>query len=721
MRSLAQGGRTPMVTPDPASADRPERFGLAAKLFAILLLLGVVAVLITGVLGYMQARDSLEQSIINQLTAARQTKAHQVENYFRSIRNEMRLLVGTKMVVEAMRGFRDAVDELDRTQVPAEIAGRVRQWYDDQYMPMVRRLLGPETPVREFLPAGNAPYFLQDRFIVENPHSAQQRLLLDDPGDGSTYSRMHALYHPLLRRASAVLNFFDLMMVDPRSGRIIYTVDKEADFATSLQAGPYRKSNLALAAARCAVSDTSSTCLEDFADYLPADGAPAAFMAAPVVEQGMVIGVLVAKLSIDEIDSIVTGGRSWRHEGFGATGEAYLIGPDLLVRSAPRLFFENRDRYFEELEKGGLTPQNDIDDIHRYGSPVLQQHVAGKAAHAALCGVEGAGLIAGSRGVPELASWGPLNVPGLKWAMITKIDAEEGFAPIYRLERDLLLVGGGALAVVLVIGAWLSRSLMGPLRELTAGVHRFAGGDYRTAVPVRSRDEIGQLCSAFNGMVGELREKNEVIESKNRENEQLLLNILPVPIANRLREGEQSIADGFAEVTVAFADLVDFTAMAAGMPPAEVVALLNSLFSRFDEAAREFGIEKIKTVGDAYMAVCGLPEPVADHARRMLRMAIRMVHITREHAFEHRAPMKIRVGVNSGPVVAGVIGKSKYIYDLWGDTVNLASRMESGGLPDTIQVTRVVYEALKDEFVFELRGPIEVKGKGSVEAWLLKL
>ena len=710
------------MTTSPASADRRARFGLAAKLFAVLLLLGGIAVLITGGLGYRQARDSLEQSIFNQLTAARETKAHQVETYFRGIRNEMRLLAGSKMTIDAMIGFRDAADELDRTAVPPDIRQHVQGWYDDKYMPMVRRLLGPDAPVKDFLPESPASYFLQDRYIVENPNPPQQRRLLDDPGDGSAYSKVHALYHPLMRRVSSVLNFYDLMMVDPKSGHIIYTVDKEADFGTSLHAGPYKLSNLAIAAARCAESaDTSATCLEDFADYLPADGAPAAFMAAPVIDHGVVIGVLVAKLSIDEIDSIVSGGRSWRHEGFGSTGETYLVGPDFLIRSAPRLFFENRDLYFEQLRQSGSTPQNDIDDIHRYGSPVLQQHVDNKASRAALGGVEGMGIVVGNRGIPTLASWGPVSVPGLKWALIAKIDVSEAFAPIYRLERELALVGGVALLVVLVTGAWLARSLLGPLRELTAGVKRFAAGDYAAKVAVRTTDEVGQLCLAFNGMVDELREKNRIIESKNRENEQLLLNILPAPIADRLRDGEQSIADGFTEVTVAFADLVDFTRMSSGMPPADVVNLLNGLFSRFDEAASELGIEKIKTVGDAYMAVCGLPVPVPDHARRMLRMAIRIVHITREHALEHNVPMKIRVGLNSGPVVAGVIGKSKYIYDLWGDTVNLASRMESAGLPDTIQVTRAVYEALKDEFVFEPRGPIEIKGKGHIEAWLLKL
>jgi hypothetical protein len=160
------------------TADRPTRFGLAAKLFAILILLGAVAVLITGVLGYVRARDALERTIFNQLTAARETKTQQVETYFRSIRNEMRLLAGSKMAVDAMRGFREAVDELDAKPVPEEVRQRVLGWYDQQYMPMVRRLLGPDTPVKEFLPVGSAPYFLQDWYIVDNPHPARRLVLL---------------------------------------------------------------------------------------------------------------------------------------------------------------------------------------------------------------------------------------------------------------------------------------------------------------------------------------------------------------------------------------------------------------------------------------------------------------------------------------------------------------------------------------------------------------
>jgi class 3 adenylate cyclase len=698
--------------------DRPIRWGLTAKLLATLILLSAVAVLVSAVLGYVRGRDALEEAIYNQLTATRQAKARQVETYFRTTRADLRLLASTKMVVEALHGFQDSYNDLDLFPAWPELRADVRAWYVANVAPELERMFGKDAVLEDYLPTGNAALYIQYHYIVENPHPPNQRALLDDAGDGSHYSAVSAIYNPLLRTAANTAGFWDLMIVDAKHADVLYGVVNEIDLATSLRAGPYRRSNLAAAVAKClAAKDASATCFEDFAPYVPSNGAPIAFMAAPVFEQGHIIGALVAQLSIEEIDNVVTGDRRWREEGFGATGEAYLVGPDFMVRSGGRLFYENRDAYFAEL----AGRQSEIDAIRRYGTPILQHRIETQATRAALAGLSGTGQIIGDRGEETLASWGPLNIPGVKWGLVARITTAEAFAPIRKLERDLMIVGGASLLVVILIAGWLANALLGPLRELTGGVRRFAAGNYDVKVPARTEDEIGQLCTAFNGMVDEIRAKNEIIEQKNRENEQLLLNVLPAPIANRLREGEQSIADGFAEVTVAFADLVGFTALSSEMPPQNVVALLNGLFTRFDLAAHEVGIEKIKTVGDAYMAVCGLPEPVGNHAERMVRMAIRMVHITREHALEHRVPLKVRIGINSGPVVAGVIGRSKYIYDLWGDTVNLASRMESAGVPDSIQVTRPVYEQLKDLFAFEARGALDIKGKGDVEAWLLRI
>jgi class 3 adenylate cyclase len=710
-----------MSVTDSAAQDRPARWGLAAKVFATLLLLGAVAVLVTATLGYVRGRDALEAAIYKQLTAARQSKVHQVETYFRTVRTDLHLLAASKMVVDAMHEMNAGFDELDRNDVPPEMRRKVEDWYAANVLPNLRRLLGREPTPQEYLPVGAAAYYLQYHYIVANPYPASQRDLLNNAGDGSRYSAAHALYHPLLRAAAGTTRFWDFMLADARHGHVVYGMIKETDFGTSLQKGPYRRSNLAAAVARCvAATDAGTTCLEDFAPYTPSNGAPIAFMAAPVIDHGTTIGALIAQLSIDEIDKVVTGNRQWAREGFGTTGEAYLVGPDHTLRSGTRAFYEDKPAYLAGLASEH-APSQEIDAIRRYDTPILHQRVDSPAVRSALAGIEGTGQILDYHGVPALASWGPLAIPGVKWGLIAKIDTSEAFAPIARLQRDLIVVGALALLTVLAIGAWLARSLTGPLAELTAGVRRFAAGNYDVKVAARTADEIGQLCTAFNGMVDQIHAKNDIIEAKNKENEQLLLNVLPAPIANRLREGERSIADGFAEVTVAFADLVGFTALSSEMPPQSVVALLNGLFSRFDLAAQELGIEKIKTVGDAYMAVCGLPTPVENHAERMVRMAIRMVHITREQALEHRVPMQLRIGINSGPVVAGVIGKSKYIYDLWGDTVNLASRMESAGIPDSIQVTQAVYERLKGLFTFEPRGTLDIKGKGTVQAWLLRI
>src|SRR5258708_35042431 len=274
------------MTTDAAVAERPPRWGLAAKLFAVLALLGASAVLVPGVLGSINARDSLEETIDHQLPAARQTKARQVESYFRDTRNDLRLLASTKMVVDAMRDFRAAYEELEQKELPADLKSKVDAWYAANYLPDIRRQLGKDAPLADFLPNGPAANYLQYRYIVTNPYPSEQRELLDDAGDGSAYSALHAIYHPLLRNAATIEGFADFLLADTKSGRLVYGMAKEEDFATSLRIGPYRESKLAAAVARCSgTPDVSATCLEDFAPYIPAEGQPAALLPAPLVDR----------------------------------------------------------------------------------------------------------------------------------------------------------------------------------------------------------------------------------------------------------------------------------------------------------------------------------------------------------------------------------------------------------------------------------------------------
>ncbi len=217
-----------------------------------------------------------------------------------------------------------------------------------------------------------------------------------------------------------------------------------------------------------------------------------------------------------------------------------------------------------------------------------------------------------------------------------------------------------------------------------------------------------------------LEEAKAEIEKERAKSERLLLNILPESISERLKAKQESIADGFEEATVLFADVVGFTPLSEKLLPEELVEFLNRVFSKFDELVGAHGLEKIKTIGDAYMVAGGLPEPRDDHAQAMAELALEMAEAVDEFECVDGQPLQMRIGSNTGPVVAGVIGIKKFIYDLWGDTVNTASRMESHGMGGEIQVTRATYEKLKDEYILEPRGAIDVKGKGRLETWLLK-
>jgi adenylate cyclase len=201
--------------------------------------------------------------------------------------------------------------------------------------------------------------------------------------------------------------------------------------------------------------------------------------------------------------------------------------------------------------------------------------------------------------------------------------------------------------------------------------------------------------------------------------EGLLLNILPRSIADRLKAQTQPIADQFGAASILFADVVDFTPWSEQLPPAEVVGYLDHLFSHFDELAERWGLEKIKTIGDCYMVAAGVPTPRPDHARALALMALDMLEVMRSNDDVRHLGLELRIGINSGPVVAGVIGRKRFLYDLWGDAVNTASRMESHGTPGRIQITRATYELLAEEFECEPRGKIAVKGKGEVETWYL--
>jgi adenylate cyclase len=275
----------------------------------------------------------------------------------------------------------------------------------------------------------------------------------------------------------------------------------------------------------------------------------------------------------------------------------------------------------------------------------------------------------------------------------------------------ILLISGraGILAYVVLAAVVFAAALMDPFIPADQALPRGA------AVVAMVINVLGTAAVAL-GLV--LYIDGQRLAAR-RESDALLRNVLPDSIADRLKAGERVIADHYEQASVLFADVVDFTPFAEALTPQQTVAVLNELFTGFDRLAERFGLEKIKTIGDAYMVVAGAPEPREDHAAVLLTMALAMhEQVARRDPVGGRR-LQIRTGIASGPVVAGVIGERKFSYDLWGDTVNTAARMESSGIPDRIQVTDETCQLLAGRYPFKRREGVDVKGKGTMSTWTL--
>ncbi|HBB30465.1 MAG TPA: adenylate/guanylate cyclase domain-containing protein [Cyanobacteria bacterium UBA8803] len=239
------------------------------------------------------------------------------------------------------------------------------------------------------------------------------------------------------------------------------------------------------------------------------------------------------------------------------------------------------------------------------------------------------------------------------------------------------------------------------------------------SLSVKRQDELGEVMEAFNQMFYRISWEYAERKRAEEQSDRLLLNILPKPIAEQLKQKPSCIADRFEEVTILFADIVGFTQLSAEISPTELVNLLNEIFSAFDRLTEKYRLEKIKTIGDAYMVASGLPVPRPDHAESIAEMALDMQQEVKQFNQLHSTKLDIRIGINTGEVVAGVIGTKKFIYDLWGDAVNTASRMESHGIAGAIQVTEATYQSLRNKYLLQERGVIKVKGKGEMMVFLL--
>jgi class 3 adenylate cyclase len=660
----------------------------------------------------------MQQAVFNQLVSVRGAKANRIQGYLGRVQAHAETLGEDEMILKAMRDFGGAYQELATQAIGPDLLSSLNDFYGHEFLPKLAANSDGRPALETYFPVVPQAKYLQYHYLVRNPAAFDAKSALDVAADGSAYSQIHAHLHPVLRHLAKIMRYQDLLLISP-DGEIVYSVAKKPDFGTSLKVGPYSESSLAHAyAAARQHKDHGHVDFADFAFYAPSENAPAAFFTVPLFEDGQLVGVLALQICIEEINAVMTSNQQWDSEGLGKTGEVYLVGEDALMRSDSRFLIEDKANYLRLIESNGVSPSV-IARIARLNPTILLQPWRSQAPRAALAGQASTRVYTDYRGVRVLGAFAPVAVAGTDWGLVAKMDYDEAFAPVTAFERQVMLYAAGFVIAVTLLALWLTTGFVRPLHRLADAIRLATEGRLEVRVEDEGHDEIGALARAFNAMLDKQQADSEELRLKNRENESLLLNLLPAPIALRIKSGEQRIADSVASLTVLFADIIGFEDYSRRSDAADVVGLLNEIVSAFDEAAERHGVEKVKTIGSVYMAVSGLSIPRIDHIHRMVGYARDLVEIINRVNERHGLSLVLSVGINSGPAIAGIVGRQKFIYDLWGDTVTLAGRMQNASTSGGIKVTQAVKDALGDLHDFEPAGEFDLPGRGQQTIWVL--
>jgi class 3 adenylate cyclase len=695
-----------------------RKLGVQSKVLAMVLLASLLSLLLTGLLSYNIGSNVLTTAVTNQLVALRNSRAEALQDYFGFLSNHVLTMSEGFLVIDGLKDFRAAFPKLQNTTLSAEQQKKLVAYYTDVFIPKLKKNLEGEPALATYLPNTPTDRYLTYHYTANNPR-APHLDELEDAGDGSEYSAVHRKYAKRFHRLTEVFGYRDIFLVDIDSGNVLFSVAKEADMGSNLKTGIYADTALGKTFDEIRKSrDPYFVYVSDFEHYKASFGEPAFFIGSTVFDGDKFIGALIYQINPEAIDRVMTFNKKWEDKGLGKTGESFLVGQDFKLRSSFRAFLEKPDQYFQTLRANGVS-QEKIDWIKRTNSPVLIQEVKTEGAKRSLAGQTGEMEEVDYRGKRVLKSFQPIRIGKFEWGLVAKIDKAEALQGVRRLRDALLLLGAILIPLLTLMSLALARTFIRPIQRLIGATKQIIAGDSAVQVKVDSADEFGELSSSFNSMAATLQQREEAIRSQLQENDRLLLNILPARTAERLKQGEQSITEQYPSVSVLYADLEGFQDLSAELEPDQAIVVLNELIGAFDDAAERCGVEKLRSTGSNYLAVCGLSVPRIDDEKRTVELALAMLQVVERLSAKHGVRLSLDIGIHAGALAAGVVGSGKFYYDVWGETVTIARAIHISPKQNVIQVTEPVRQALDGLYSFEPLAPVEVKGEGVISIWEL--
>jgi class 3 adenylate cyclase len=676
----------------------------------MLLIFSIMSVTVVGVIGFQSGRNALRISASERLIELRQSQIRAVDALFRELSNSLIIHTRGYTAVEAMEAFTAGFDQLaDATISPAQQQALVSYYQNDLVEPTIKTT-GEKLDVNALLPSTNAQKYLQAHYTAPFG-SRTESTRPADAGDGSAWSAADARFNEFFTSIVSNFEYRDALLLDLR-GNVVYSVAKGAELGTNILTGPYRESKLRDAYQKAlGANAVDFVWITDFQPYQPHLGAPTAWLVSPVGTEGKISGVMALPLPTKQINRIMTANRQWLAAGLGTATESYLAGPDSLMRSDSRLLIEDPKEYRRQAIASG-TPPDVVDRAIHLDSTILVQPVNTAGLRAAQRGGTGIVTATDYSGNKELEAYAPLNIPNsdLHWSILATRDFSEAFARIATFTKTLVLAVAGIIFVICVATTLLAQVFVRPLRRLESGAQRIGAGDYNVMIPVTSRDEIGDLTNAFNGMSRNLEIKEQLLTEQRRENDRLLLSLMPESVVQRYRQGESHISQEHHNVTVIFAEILGLDDISDHVSGGELVSMIDELVRQFDSAAESAGVEPIRTLHSGYLASCGLTTPRLDNVHRTVDFALELQHIIDRYNNQTGYRLSLRAGVHTGNVVSGLVGRSSIVYDMWGAAVSLAYQMRSGSPEPGVYVTEQVYEVMRDSRQFSPAGTIVVGG-----------
>jgi len=693
-------------------------FSVQSKLIAAFVLLTLVAIGVVSWIGYVSARTSLRAASERELMGMQRSKASLIQNILTSARNEALSLSGSQETTDEAENLLTAYKQLGPEQVTPAMQAEVKRFYSEEFEPALTEHSAIDPPEESLLPTTSTGWYLHYHYVATGPKPYGPKRLLGSTTDKSAYGQAVARATGQLEGEVTRLGRENIILIDPETLDVFFSLQQSTILGTNLINGPYATSHLGeLARSLRNSQNVDDYKVADYEPYYPRLGSPKAFVGTPVFDGPRMVAILVLHLPIEPISKAISGDQQWEKEGLGKTGEVYLLGPDQTMRTDSRFLIEDRAAFLSTLRRSTLTTRT-VDTIEKLGTTILTVPVKHEAAEAALLGETGVKELNDYRGVPVLMAYGPVDLDSLRWGVIAKIDVAEAMAPLGDYTKRVLGWGVGLSLLATLMALLLAQVLTRPITALVRAAKQVSQGDLDVKVEVIASDEYRELGEAFNEMVASLRTNRQELDRQVLENERLLVSLLPASGAAQMRDGNALARQSFADVTVAYVNLVGFESLSPELGEDDSMALLSDIVAACDEAAEQHGVEKVRTIGSSYLAVSGLSLERPDHTARMVNFAREVVRIVRRFNAERGVCIGTEIGINAGPVIGGLVGRRKFIYDLWGDTVKLARGIESDG-KTSILVTRPVYERVRDLVAFGTETRADVRGMGSVELFSL--